>query len=89
VAASLAAQAETIAADLDAGDGCAARDAAVRLQKAVDRAVASGRIPPRLRAELQSAMSSLYSRIVCAPTPPPTPHHEGHHKKHDKHGEGD
>jgi hypothetical protein len=88
VAASLATRADAIAADLDAGDGCGARDAAVRLQKAVERAVATGRIPPRLRAELQSAVASLNSRIVCTP-PPPKPHHEDHHKKHDKHGEGD
>jgi hypothetical protein len=91
VAASLAARADTIAADLDAGDGCAARDASVRLQKAVERAVATGRIPTRLRAELQAAVASLNSRIVCtppAPKPKPKPHHEDHHKKHDKHGEG-
>lgn len=96
MAASLAARADTIAADLDAGDGCAARDAAVRLQKAVERAVATGRIPTRLRAELQAAVASLNSRIVCTPPAPkpkpkpdPKPHHEDHHKKHDKHGEGD
>jgi hypothetical protein len=95
VAASLAARADTIAADLDAGDGCAARDAAVRLQNAVERAVATGRIPTRLRAELQAAVASLNSRIVCTPPAPkpkpkpePKPHHEDHHKKHDKHGEG-
>src|SRR5205807_1037409 len=73
VAASLAARADAIAADLDAGNGCAARETAARLRTAVDRAVADGRIPSRLRATLQSAVTSLSGRIVCTPPPAPSP----------------
>jgi len=90
IAASLATQADAVAAQLDAGNGCAARGSADRLQSAVDLAVATNRIPVRLQAPLESAVASLSSRIVCAPHPPrPHPPGHDHHKKRGKHGEGD
>ena len=100
VAASLATRADAIAADLGAGQGCAARDEAARLRSAVDDAVSTGRIPSRLQEPLRAAVASLSARIVCTPPAPPAPkpkpgpkppppHHDHHDKKPPKHGEGD
>ena len=91
VAAALATQADAVAADLQAGNGCAARDRFYGLSGAVDRAVAANRIPVRLQAPLESAVASLGSRITCTPPKrkPPGPEHHDHHKRHGKHGEGD
>jgi hypothetical protein len=91
VAAALATRADAVAADLQAGNGCAARDRFYGLRGAVARAVAEDRIPVRLQAPLESAVASLGSRITCTPPKPPEhkpPAHD-HHKKHEKHGEGD
>lgn len=94
VAASLTTRANAVAADLGAGNGCAARAEALRLRSEVDGAVAAGRIPRRLQAPLRLAVVSLSSRIVCTPpappAPKPAPHHDHHHhEKHGKHAEGD
>jgi len=94
VAAELATQADAVAADLQAGNGCAARDRFYGLSGAVDRAVAANRIPVRLQAPLESAVASLGSRITCTPPKPPKrkpPGHEHHqhHKGPGNHGEGD
>jgi hypothetical protein len=93
VAAALATRADAVAADLEAGNGCAARDRFYGLRGAVDRAVAANRIPVRLQAPLESAVASLGSRITCTPPKPPKrkpPGHEHHHHKGPgNHGEGD
>lgn len=92
VASALATRADAVVADLQAGNGCAARDKVNGLRGAIERDVAADRIPVRLQAPLESAVASLSSRITCTPPKPPhkPPGHEhGHHKKHDNHGEGD
>ena len=77
--------AQQLAADADAlaaTSGCAARNAAVKLQTDVIAAV--GRIPQRYREQLMSAANDVVTRVPeCAP-PPPQEHGKakGHHKKH-------
>ena len=75
--AELAAQADAVAASIDAGDSCGARDQAVALQSDVAEAIASGRVPRALRRELQSAVAELVAGIECVPPDPepqpPTP----------------
>jgi hypothetical protein len=65
-----AAQAEAIAANLDAGDPCQAREQALALQADVDEAIASGRIPAAFRRELRSTVNELV-QIECLPPEPP------------------
>ena len=94
VAAALATRADAVAADLQAGNGCAARDRFDGLRGAVDRAVAANQIPVRLQTPLESAVALLSSRIVCTPPKPPKPkppghEHHDHHKPHGKPGGGD
>ena len=92
VAVALAARADAVAADLQAGNGCAARVKVDGLRGAINRDVAANRIPARLQAPLESAVASLSSRITCTPPLPPKhkpPGHDHHHKKHGKPGEGD
>ena len=94
IAASLAGQADAVAAAAERGDGCGAVAAAQRLRDGVEAAVAAGRIPPRLAAPLQASATGLAAGLRCAPAPPrhhgPHPGHErpGHGKGKDK-GEGD
>jgi len=81
--------ARQLAADADAvasTPGCAARDAAVKLQTDVINSIR--RIPQRYREQLLSASTGVVSRIPeCLP---PKKDH-GKHKGHGKHGkhEGD
>ena len=95
IAATLAGQADAVAAAARRGDGCAAAAAARRLQDGVAAAVAAGRIPSRLAAPLRSSVVTLTASITCAPPAKPAPHkgpgHHGHGKKHDKRhgGKGD
>ena len=100
VAAALASRADGVAAALDAGNGCAAKAKAARLQVAATRAIDADRIPAALQPQLQTAVTALASRISCtppapAPKPKPAPrhqhapkppHHEHGHEKHGKHG---
>jgi hypothetical protein len=65
-----AAQADAIAASLEAGDPCGAREQAVALQAAVTQAINGGRIPTRFRQELQSTVDELV-QIECVPPEPP------------------
>jgi hypothetical protein len=90
------AQANGVAAALDAGDGCLAEQRAVALRASVIDAVQTGRLRPRFQETLVGAVNELATRITCVPPPPPAPPapHEGHehgddHHRHDKHGKHD
>jgi hypothetical protein len=80
--------AQKLAADADAlasTQGCAARNAAARLQTDVIAAV--GRIPSRYREQLMSAANDAVSRVPeCLAPKPDHGKHEGRekHKKHDE-----
>jgi hypothetical protein len=80
--------AQQLAADADAvasTPGCAARDAAVKLQTDVISEI--GRIPQRYREQLTSAANDVVSRIPeCLPPKQDHGKHKGHgkHKKHDQ-----
>jgi hypothetical protein len=78
VAQSLAADADALAAT----SGCAARNAAVKLQADVIGAV--GRIPQRYREQLMNAANDVVSRVPECPPPRPPDH--GKHKGEKKHG---
>jgi uncharacterized lipoprotein YmbA len=94
------AQANGVAAALDAGDGCLAQQRAVALRASVIDAVNARRLRPRFQETLVGAVNDLASRIACVPPPPPAPAppaHQGHghgddhpeHEKHGKHGKHD
>jgi hypothetical protein len=86
------AQANGVAAALDAGDGCLAQQRAVALRASVIDAVNTRRLRPRFQETLLGAVNDLASRISCVPPPPapPAPHrghgHGDDHPKHDEHG---
>jgi hypothetical protein len=86
VALHLASQADRVAADLRAGDGCRARDDAAVLQQAASDAIAGGDVPASLATPLTSSVASLARRIACRPAKPKPPGHEHHH--HHGHGDG-
>jgi hypothetical protein len=71
VGSSLAAEADRVATSLEAGDANGARGAAVRLDAAVERAIAAGRVPSALRRQLREAVDALLASLP-APTPAPT-----------------
>jgi len=80
--------AQQLAADADAvasTPGCAAREAAVKLQQDVIASIK--RIPQRYREQLLSAATGVASRIPeCLP---PKKEDHGKHKGHGKHGKHD
>ena len=84
-------QADQVAAAVDAGDGCTARQRAATLRTQVVDAVNAHRVPRRYLEPLVSTANDLAGRITC--TPPPTPvvtpsgRHDKHHG-HGKHGDG-
>jgi hypothetical protein len=84
------AQANGVAAALDAGDGCLAQQRAVALRASVIDAVQTRRLRPRFQETLVGAVNELATRITCVPppppAPPPTPPHEGHGDDHPEHG---
>jgi hypothetical protein len=89
VALQLASQADRVAADLRAGDGCRARDDATLLQQATSHAIAGGDVPASLATPLTSSVATLAQRIVCRPPKPkPKPHEHHHHDHHHKPGDG-
>ena len=89
VALQLASQADRVAADLRAGDGCRARDDATLLQQAASDAIAAGDVPASLATPLTSSVTTLAQRIVCHPPKPKPPGDEHHHHKHgDGNGQG-
>ena len=87
LAQSLATLSDTVALKLDAGDSCAAHDAATHLQQQTMAAISQGQIPPPLRSPLLSAADDLVGKTPCAPPPPEKKHGKGKHEDH-KHGEG-
>jgi hypothetical protein len=86
VAFQLASQADRVAADLRAGDGCRARDDAALLQQATSDAIAGGDVPASLATPLTSSVTTLAQRIVCHPLRQKPPGYDHHH--HHKHGDG-
>ena len=90
VANRLAAQSESIAAALDAGDKCGAAQQADNLRHAADEAIARGSVPAAYQSDLEAAVTNLQNIVNC---PPPT-NEDGHgdeqgkdkgkgHHKHD------
>jgi hypothetical protein len=74
LATDLAERSDLVAQALEHGDGCAALQRAKQLRTAVERAIAEGRVPARLQAELRRRAGSLARSIVCVqPIPPPPP----------------
>jgi hypothetical protein len=82
----LAAQADAVAASLDAHHDCAARTQARGLATAVDAAIAAGQIPAALQPQLQATSMALGAAIRC--TPPKPPGHKHHHGKDNGNGQG-
>ena len=70
VSAALAAESESIAQSLEAGDECSALRQAQALRAHVGDAVSSGEVPPRLAVEMSEAAQSLADGIECEPAPP-------------------
>ena len=89
VAESLAARSETVAARLDAGDGCGARAEAEALQAETIAAVNDGRIPPRYHEDLVGTVNALVESIECAPPPPPPPADEDEETDEAENEQGD
>jgi hypothetical protein len=73
-----------VEASLNSGDECAALEQGTKLQQAEADAIAAGKIPVELRAELVDSTKALIAQVHCAPPKPPAKHH--HHGK--KHGDG-
>jgi hypothetical protein len=63
----LSASSDSVAADLEARDFCAARDTVLTLQSRTIAAVNSGRVPPDLQEELLGSVSALLETISCTP----------------------
>jgi hypothetical protein len=93
-----AAEADTVARALAAGDGCGALRQATRLRSDVVLALNRHQVPVRFQATLTSAVDELSNRIVCNPPQPtdesPPPPGDGHHHDHGPghghgHGKGD
>jgi hypothetical protein len=76
-----------VEASLISGDECAALEQGNKLQQAEADAIATGRIPVELRAELVGATRALITQIHC--TPPKPPHHHHDHGKKNGDGGGD
>lgn len=78
LASDLAAQAEAIAADYEAGDVCGAAQQADVLAEDVFVAVEEGRVPAEFQESLTSTAQKLVDRINCPePAPPPEEEEEG------------
>jgi hypothetical protein len=83
----LAAEADTVAADLDRGDGCAARDHALQLRNNVITAINAHQIPGPYQETLLGRVQALEAQITCTP-PAPVSADNGKKDKHKKHGRG-
>jgi hypothetical protein len=94
LASSLAAQSDSVASALAAGDSCRALTLAQRLQQSTIAAINQGRVSAELQEQLSSAVNALVARVRCVPPAAPPredEHGHGRHKGHGKkkHGEGD
>jgi hypothetical protein len=67
----LAAQADAVAATLEAGDPCGAKEQALALQADVAEAINTGRIPRAFQRELRSVVAELVQIECVAEEPPP------------------
>ena len=76
-----------VEASLNSGDDCAALEQGSKLQQAETDAIAAGKIPVELRAELVDSTRTLIAQIHCTPPKAPPRHHHHHHPK--KHGDGE
>lgn len=72
VGADLATRSDLVAARLEAGDGCAARTAAVAMRRDVEKLIASGTIRGEAATELRRRTRSLVRAIECVPPPAPS-----------------
>jgi hypothetical protein len=61
----LAVQSESVAAEVESGEFCTARAAAVGLQQQAIRAINSGRVPAELQEELLGSANTLLAGISC------------------------
>jgi hypothetical protein len=80
----LAAEADTVAADLDRGDGCAAREHAARLRTDAIAAINAHLVPGPYQETLLGRVQELEGQIRCVPPAPPA-HRERKHKGKHKH----
>jgi hypothetical protein len=67
LASELAQRSDAVAAALDAGDACAARDEALRLQQETIAAINARRVPAAFHEPLAASVNDLVSRIDCSP----------------------
>lgn len=77
VADPLAREADAVATLLEAGDACAAKERADRLQSEVEQAIAAGEVPRPLQGPLRQATARLAGDIVCTPVAPPADESDG------------
>jgi hypothetical protein len=91
LATQLARQSTSVAAMLDAGDGCGALQLARRLQQRTIDAINSGRVPGAFQEPLQASVNEIAARIRCVPPPATTTteHKKGKGHREHGHGEGD
>jgi hypothetical protein len=82
-------QADAVRSTLAAGDPCAAKTLATKLQGEVVAAVNAHRIPRPLLEPLSSGVNDLVSRITCQPPPAVEPGRSGKHGHGKKHGNGE
>jgi hypothetical protein len=69
VASQLAERSDAVAAALNAGDSCRARDEALHLQQETIAAINARRVPAPFQEPLAASVNDLVSRIVCLPPP--------------------
>lgn len=67
----LAGRADRLAADLDAGDGCAALDTAAGLVAAAEDGLVDGSVPGPVATEIIRTTRSAVTGVDCAPAPEP------------------
>jgi hypothetical protein len=89
VANRLAAESESVASTLEAGDECGAAQKADDLRHAADDAIASGSIPTAYQRDLEAAVTNLQNVVNCPPAPEdkaqPDEQGKDKGKGHDKH----
>jgi hypothetical protein len=90
VAGRLAAQSESIVAQLEAGDDCGAAQQADDLRHAADKAISTGQVPAAYQDKLEAAVRSLQNAVNCAPSKDSQGDENGKDKGkgHDKHDGG-
>jgi hypothetical protein len=81
IASQLAERSDAVAAALDGGDSCRARDEALHLQQETIAAIKARRVPAPFQEPLAGSVNDLVSRIVCSPPP-------GGEEEEDDEGEG-